>query len=79
MIGFSAYETVGFGIPNLNFGGHDPETAKKLVSEGSHRWALCQGNTLSLVPKDYTLKMRERFLRETPTGFEVEELPDRKG
>lgn len=74
---FAAYETIGFGIPNLNFGGHDPDTAKSLVAEGSHKWALCQGGILSLVPKDYLLKMHENFLRETPTGFEVEELPDK--
>jgi hypothetical protein len=71
---FTAYETIGIGIPNLNFGGHDPETAERLVREGKGQWALCHGNTLSFVPLDYKLKLCESFLRETPTGFEVTEI-----
>lgn len=72
-ITFAAYETIGLSIPNRNYGGHDPETAKRLVREGKGRWALCQGSVLSFVPNDYELKMWESFLQETPTGFEVTE------
>lgn len=72
-IGFEVYETIGFSIPNRNFGGHDPETAHRLVREGKGRWALCQGSVLAFVSIDYKLKMWESFLRETPTGFEVTE------
>ena len=70
---FAMYETIGIGIPNLNFGGHDPETAQRLVNEGKGRWALCHGSTLSFVPNDYKLKLCESFVQETPTGFEVTE------
>ena len=70
-IGFSLYETVSFTFPNLNFGGHDPATAQRLVRQGKGRWAWCHGGALTFVPNDYELKMNEHFLRETPTGFEV--------
>jgi hypothetical protein len=72
-ITFAMYETIGFSLPNLDYGGHDPETAHRLVREGKGRWALCQGGFLSFVPNDYKLKLNESFLRETPTGYEVVE------
>jgi hypothetical protein len=70
-ISFSAVETIGLPIVNINFGGYTGEEAEMLVSAGKGKWALCHGNTLTFVPNDYELKMWESFIKQTSTGFEI--------
>lgn len=72
--GWSAYETIYYRFPNLNFGGHDRATAQQLVDEGKGRWAWCQGGVFAFVPVDYELKRWEHFLIETSTGFKILEV-----
>jgi len=70
VIGFEAYEEIAIGIPNFNFGKHTPEEAQRLVQEGTHRWAICHGMALTLVPADYQPKMAEYFVTKTAKGWE---------
>jgi len=68
--GFEAYEEIALVIPNFNFGGKTPEEAQALVQAGTHRWAICHGMALTLVPTDYQLKMAEYFVTRTAKGWE---------
>jgi hypothetical protein len=70
--GWAAYEEIGIGIPNFNFGEHSPEEASLLVSQGKMRFAICQGMALTLVPLDYELKDYEYFVRREGNRY-VEE------
>jgi hypothetical protein len=71
--GFTAYETISISLPNQDYGGYDPQTARRLIREGKGQWAWLQGGVLAFVPNNYKLKMWENFLRETPMGFEVDD------
>ncbi len=67
---WSAYETLGIGIVNFDFGGFTPGEARALVARGLRRWAL--GGVLRLVPLDYVLGAFEQYVAETAPGqFEV--------
>lgn len=68
---WTAYETIGISIFNFNFKKHSPKKAEELVKSGSHRWALCAANTLTLVPSDYRLCMHESFVEKKNGMFEV--------
>ena len=56
-------ENIGLTITNLNFGPVNTwEDAFKLYQEGSHRFAICQGLCLTLVPFSYELLINEKFI-----------------
>ena len=72
-IGWEAHETVAFGFPNFNFGGHTYAEAHRLVREGKGRWAWCLKGVLAFVPLTYELKPFEHFLRVVGNHFEVDD------
>jgi hypothetical protein len=57
-------EVVGLAITNYDFSlaNNSFELAKELCNMGTHRFALCSGFVLRLVPFDYELEEYERFV-----------------
>ena len=59
IVSFEAYEDIYYSIFNFNFGEYDYKTCEQLIKSGGHKFVMCGGMTLTLVPFDYELKMFE--------------------
>lgn len=63
VIGWEAYEIIGEGIFNINFGGHTLEECVMLVAEGKAQWILGAGGVLKLEAPDHELGTFESFVK----------------
>lgn len=73
--GWYLQEVIGIGFAGERLHpASSMDEARALVSAGTHRWAMCHGSILALVPVEYELGRWEHFLIEQNGRFEEARL-----
>ncbi len=76
LVGWDAWETIHYGIPNLDLGpAASPAEAYAIVARGEAVWAILGGGVLALVDHMQPLEWYEHFVIQEGKVFR-QELPE---